>query len=172
MSLTMEELKARKKATALNFSIKKDLKGVVLNPEVVSVAVQSKKAECDINRIVQRFKKNGVVDPNIVRKGRFGDFTKAVDFQEMKNRVIRFTDEFMSLPAETRKFFDNDPSKLISFLEDEKNKDKAVELGLWPKPKIETKKIETPQGNFWVTTKDGVEINRVEVKAAAPAPGA
>jgi phage internal scaffolding protein len=36
----------------------------------------------------------------------------------------------MALPAQIRSRFDNDPAKLIDFLENEQNHDEAIKLGL------------------------------------------
>lgn len=169
MRFDPEEHKRRKAATALDFTPRKNPKGEIINPAVISVAVQHKKDECDINRIVKRVLKNGAVDPSTYRPGRFGDFTSAVDFQEAQNRVIRMNNEFMTLSPEVRLKFENNPAKMVEFLYDPKNKEEAIKLGLLPKPVIKTTKVETPEGNFWVTTKDNVEIGREPVKVAAPA---
>ena len=46
------------------------------------------------------------------------------------NRVIAAQDEFEALPAQIRARFDNDPAKLIEFLENSENRPEAEELGL------------------------------------------
>lgn len=154
-----------------------DKNGKPLNEESKSVAVQDKKDICDINRIVKKaIRPDGQVDMSVVGPlskgpGIFGDFTNVVDFQTMQNRVIKMNNAFMALDPVLRAKFDNDPAKLIAFISDENNKEEAIELGFLPKPKFETKSLETPEGKFWVTTKDGVEIKR-EAAKLPPAPGA
>lgn len=169
----------RKRATCIDFTVKKDKDGKVLNPEVVSIAVQDKRDSCDINRVMKRVeeaKKRGemYVPAGMRSEGTFGDFTNAPDLEASLNRVIKMNQEFMALPAEVRAKFDNDPIKLVAYLDqaktDPKAKEDLVNLGVLAKPKFEKKKIETPEGVFWLTLKDGVEIGRQEVKLPAPTP--
>lgn len=124
---------------------------------------QDKKNSVDINRIMKRAQKNGIMPDFNRREVFYSDFASLPNYQESLNMVIKMENEFMAMPAKIRKKFDNDPQKLIDFVTDPKNEDEAVELELLPKPKIETKKVETPEGNFWVTTKNGREIGRDKV---------
>lgn len=84
--------------------------------------------ESDINTLVKRFLKTGQMPEPVA--GRYADFTQVEDYQEVMNRIINFENEFMSLPAEMRKRFDNDPANLIEFLA--KSPDEARKLGLLP----------------------------------------
>lgn len=63
-----------------------------------------------------------------------GDFTGISDFKTMADMVAATRDEFMTLPANIRERFYNDPEKLIGFLDDDKNRDEALRLGLIPAP--------------------------------------
>lgn len=166
------EHKKRKEAGALRCL---DKNGKPLNEASKSVAVQDKKQSCDVNNIVARVLKNGTVDPSLLKTpGRFGDFTSVPDFQESLNRINRMNEQFMSLPAVIRAKFDNDPAKLIAYLDqtkkDPKIKEEAIQLGILPKPVIKHSRLETPEGNFWITTKDDVEIARNPIKPVAPTP--
>lgn len=189
---TPEEHKKRKDATRVNFEIKRaeaDVidpktkkvlvkKGEILNPEVVSLTVQGSEHvdACDVNKVVNRAFKNGQVDlaqvPKSNRVPTFGDFTGVTTYQDACNRVVKMNNEFMALDPKIRLQFDNDPQKLVDFLSKPENREEAIKLGLLPKPVVKHSKIETPEGQFWVTTKDGVEIGREKVKAVAPTPGA
>ena len=103
------------------------------NPESVSRAKQSFRKEADINCIMSKYAKSGLLtDPMCVstRMPQFGDFSAVYDFQSMQNRVIEVRNYFESLPADVRKRFDNDPQKLMEFMADDKNKDEALRLGL------------------------------------------
>lgn len=101
---------------------------------------QSFKEECDINTIVRRFGLTGVM-PETMRMPLNGDFTNVPDFQTALNMVREASDEFMRLPAEVRKRFGNDPGELMVFLEDEKNREEAVKLGLVNKPPEKTRDV-------------------------------
>lgn len=125
---------------------------------------QDKLNQCDINRIMARAKKNGIMPNFNQRKLIYADFASLPTYQESLNKVIAMENEFQSLPAKTRKEFDNDPQKLLDFVLDPKNEEKAIELQLLPKPVFGVKKLETPEGDFWVTTRNDVEIKRVEIK--------
>lgn len=46
---------------------------------------------------------------------------------------------FMLLPAEIRERFNNDPGRLIAFLEDDRNKNEAIKLGIVNKPPEKTR---------------------------------
>lgn len=104
--------------------------------EEPSLAQQHFKDECDINTILQKFNITGLL-PEAPLSPRYGDFTGIGDYHTALNRVIAAQDEFEALPAQIRARFDNDPSKLIDFLEDNNNRPEAEELGLVEKAAAE-----------------------------------
>ena len=85
--------------------------------------------ECDINTIVRRFGITGQLPTN-VRAPMFGDFTAAMDYQSALDAVMAAQDSFMSMPADVRQRFGNDPASFVEFCSDPKNRDEAVKLGL------------------------------------------
>lgn len=97
--------------------------------------------EADINTIVRRFGLTGQL-PNGVGMPLSGDFTKVVDFQTAMNLIAEAEEAFMQVPAETRARFEHDPAKMIEFLEDDKNRDEAMRLGLIEKPPEKTREPE------------------------------
>lgn len=107
-----------------------------------SLAQQQFKDECDINEIVRRFGLTGQM-PEAVAMPVTGDFTSVVDFHSALNLVRQAEAGFMELPAEMRSRFDNDPGKLLAFLDDERNRDEAVKLGLVVKPPEKTRDVVT-----------------------------
>jgi phage internal scaffolding protein len=92
-------------------------------------AQQHHKDECDINVILERFGKTGQVPVSAI-SAQYGDFTGVNDYHTALNTLIAAEREFEALPAKLRTMFDNEPANLIEFLNDENNKDKAIELGL------------------------------------------
>jgi phage internal scaffolding protein len=104
--------------------------------EEPSLAQQHFKEECDINVILQKFNITGLL-PQTPLSPRYGDFTGIGDYHTALNRVIAAQDEFEALPAQIRARFDNDPAKLIEFLEDENNRPEAEDLGLVEKAAAE-----------------------------------
>jgi phage internal scaffolding protein len=97
--------------------------------EEPTLAQQHFKEECDINTILQKFSISGIL-PEAPLSPRYGDFSGIGDYHTALNRVIAAQDEFEALPATIRARFDNDPAKLIDFLDDDKNRPEAEELGL------------------------------------------
>jgi len=95
---------------------------------------QSFKKDCDINFIMKKYRETGLLPEPQSRPPFFGDFTNAADFLENQNRIAKTQQYFERLPALTRERFGNDPSKMLDFLADIKNKDEAIKLGLVRKP--------------------------------------
>lgn len=93
-----------------------------------SLAVQASKDECDINNIVKKYLRTGELPGQ--REGIYADLSGFGDLRDMMHAVNEAQQAFMELPAEVRRFFDNDPTKLVEFAQDDRNYDKAVELGL------------------------------------------
>ncbi len=101
---------------------------------------QSAKNECDINQILARYLRTGVVSPANMAKRQavFGDVSEIGDFHASQNKVIEATDAFMTLPAKIRARFENDPGQLLDFCADSNNRDEAIELGIITKIEEET----------------------------------
>lgn len=98
-----------------------------------SRAKQSFKAQCDINTIMKKYEKTGLID-HVKTGGTYGDFTQVTDYHTALNQIQAAEEAFMTLPASLRGRFENDPAQLISFLEDPKNKKEAISLGLVEAP--------------------------------------
>ncbi|UOF82671.1 scaffold protein [Microviridae sp.] len=99
----------------------------------VSKTHQSFAEECDINTIVRKFGV-GVPMPVTSQMPVSGDFTDIKNFQDAMERVVQAREAFMELPADVRARFGNEPAALIAFLDDGRNKEEAVRLGIIPKP--------------------------------------
>jgi len=100
-----------------------------LHCEDASLAQQHFKDECDINNILRQFNVTGLL-PESTLSPRYGDFTGITDYHSALNQVIAAENEFMGLPAQIRSRFDNDPAKLIEFLDNPENLNEAKTLGL------------------------------------------
>lgn len=107
-----------------------------LHCEDASLAQQHFKEECDINTILEKFNITGLL-PQQTLSPRYGDFSGIGDYHTALNRVIAAQDEFEALPAQIRARFDNDPEKLIEFLENSDNRPEAESLGLVEKAAAE-----------------------------------
>lgn len=92
---------------------------------------QAHKDETDINRIMQKYQKTGLLDHVNKYQGEYGDFSEVTDFQSALNKIHESQEMFGTLPSSIRKQFDNDPGKFLNFVEDPNNFDAAVDLGLF-----------------------------------------
>lgn len=103
---------------------------------------QHKKKQCDINKIIAKYKKTGVLgDPSHKRKPIFADCTLYGDYHAMLNTVTNANRAFMSLPADLRKKFNHDPAQAYDFVSKPENLKEACDLGLLPescRPKVVT----------------------------------
>jgi len=95
---------------------------------------QSEKDKCDINLILKRHNATGQIS-HLARNPQWGvDFPDAIEFQEALNTVTASNLAFNQLSSDIRERFANDPFRMFAFLDDEKNRDEAIRLGLVPKP--------------------------------------
>ncbi len=107
-----------------------------------SLAKQSFKAECDINTIMDKYQKTGLVSHVNQYQGNYGDLPTSMDYHEALTRQLEAKEAFESLPSSIRTKFDNDPGKFLAFVEDDENHDQLVEMGLAhappdPNPSVE-----------------------------------
>lgn len=92
---------------------------------------QEFREDSDINCIVQRYKKSGVLPagrrPELLQ---FADVSEVRSFSEMYERVEAGKAAFNSLAPEIRARFKNSPADLLDFLGNPENRGEAVKLGL------------------------------------------
>lgn len=103
------------------------------DPESRSVTNQSDKESSDINIIMKRYEKTGLITDLLTgqrRTPQYGDFSNVGDFHQLQNTLARTREAFDALPASVRNQFQNDPANLIDFLADSNNDAEAVKLGL------------------------------------------
>lgn len=106
---------------------------------------QSFKAECDINNIMAKYQRTGLLEAVNQHQAQYGDVT-GVDFQSAMQTVALANQMFMDMPSSIRKRFANDPGEFLAFVNDENNRDEAIKLGLIPKPETEPKAPAAPEG--------------------------
>lgn len=105
--------------------------------------VQYFKDELDINKIVANMMK-GKEPPMYQGELFYGDVSDFSNLQEAFIKTQEARDLFMQYPADLREKFENDPVKFVEFLEDPKNLDSAIEMGLAEKrPENEGIKAQT-----------------------------
>lgn len=92
-------------------------------------------AECDINTIMARYTKAGVVSHVNPAAPRYLDLAGLPDFQSAMQIMIDADQAFAGLPAAVRREFDNDPAKFVDFATDAENLAQLREWGLAPPEK-------------------------------------
>lgn len=109
---------------------------------------QSQAADCDINNIVRRYKKTGQISHLAKSKGVYADLSLLPDtLLDAHMMIQQASDAFMQLPAEVRKKFRNDPEEMIQFLNDPKNSEEAIKLGLLVRKDPPTNTGTSSEGN-------------------------
>lgn len=92
--------------------------------------------ECDINNLMVRYQKTGLLTHVNRYQGEYSDVTGAVDYHEAQQIVLAASNAFMSLPSAMRARFDNDPGKFLDFVSNPANAEVMYELGLAVKKEI------------------------------------
>lgn len=95
-----------------------------------SMTKQSEKDSADINNIMARYQKTGILPDLIKKEPRYGDFSEVTSYMDAIQIVQLAEEQFSALDAHIRKRFDNDPSKFLDFVHDPKNQDELVKMGL------------------------------------------
>ncbi len=95
---------------------------------------QSFKKEADINAIVAKARKTGLVDWVNKNQASYGDFTKVGTYHDAQNQIAQANELFMTIPPEIRKKFQNAPGKFLEYATNPDNHQGMVDLGM-AKPK-------------------------------------
>lgn len=86
--------------------------------------------ETDINVIVKRFRVTGQM-PTRLGGLNIGAFDQIFDYQSAMNAIVAADRAFMSVDADIRARFHNDPQRFHDFVLDPKNEVELRKLGLW-----------------------------------------
>ena len=125
--------------------------------EKPSMTKQSFKKQCNINNIMSKYEKTGVLTHVNTKQPQYGDFSQIPDYRESLDKVIQAEDSFLSLPAKIRAKFNHYPSEFMDFCLDPENRDQMIEMGLI-RPSEKDQQLENvPQEK--ATTEDP-EINK------------
>lgn len=91
---------------------------------------QSFAKESNINLIMAKYEKTGILDHLNTHEGKYDNFIGYPDYHTAMNQIRQAGEMFMSIPAGVRAVFDNDPAKFLEFAQDPENHDDLVEMGL------------------------------------------
>ena len=93
---------------------------VTSKPKGEALTKQSFKESCDINNIMRRYVKTGVIDHVNKWEPQYGDVTGA-DFQKAVSVITQSEEMFQDLPAKVRDVFENDVGAFLDFVADGKS---------------------------------------------------
>lgn len=112
-----------------------------------SRTLQSEAAACDINLIMKKYEKTGMITHVRKTSGFYGDVSEVTDYHSAANFVAVAHESFMSLPSSVRERFKNDPGEFLAFVEDPKNADELIEMGLRSRPAPESPPVKVEVTN-------------------------
>jgi phage internal scaffolding protein len=98
--------------------------------------------ESNILNIIKKHDTQGIIT-NVQRGvARYGDFSQDVDYKESLNLIADAKENFMQLPSDIRKKFNNDPGQFFEFATNPDNESEMAKLGLIKSvnPPLETDK--------------------------------
>lgn len=103
--------------------------GRIVDGVIQYTTEQDHKKECDVNLIIKKYDRTGLISHVSKFEARYGDL-RGVDYKAAMDLIAGANSSFSNLPAEIRKRFRNSPEELLRFMEDEGNREEAVKLGL------------------------------------------
>ncbi len=104
--------------------------------------LQAHKDESDINLIMAKYIRSGVIEHGNANSQRYG-FAPAVDFREALELINEAETQFAGLPSAIRSKFDNSAEAFLAFCEQPDAVSKLVEMGV-ETSKPPWKQAETP----------------------------
>jgi len=90
---------------------------------------QHQRDESDINVIVRRYMKTGVL-PAAVLSPFYAEFEESLSFQDAQAKIVAAREAFSLVPADVRARFQNNPALFHDFVIDPANKEEPIKLKL------------------------------------------
>ncbi len=95
---------------------------------------QDQKDSCDLNLMMRKYLKQGVLPRLNTKTPVYDDFSTALSYHESLDRIKRADILFAALPAQLRASCENDPAQLIAYVEGGEHIDELVDLGVMEAP--------------------------------------
>lgn len=93
---------------------------------------QNHKERVQIQNILHRYTKTGMLLHVNSLEGTYGDFPNHIDFKTMQDTIAAAKSMFESIPAQIRAKFDNNPAKFLEKVHDTKEHEALIEMGFHP----------------------------------------
>jgi len=101
----------------------------VVSPKGIKKAKQEFKNDADINSIMKKFQKTGIITHVNKHQGQYGDMSPQT-LHESLNTVRTAETMFNELPSSIRNKFENQPGQFLEYVQDPKNYADAKAIGL------------------------------------------
>uniref|UniRef100_UPI00404854FC hypothetical protein n=1 Tax=Flavobacterium sp. TaxID=239 RepID=UPI00404854FC len=95
-----------------------------------SLTQQHFKEETLINNIIKKHDKNGIIESVARGNARYGDFSLVQDYKTSLDTIRDANDNFMEIPSEIRKKFNNNAGEFFNFVQDPNNQSELIKMGL------------------------------------------
>jgi phage internal scaffolding protein len=99
-----------------------------------SMTKQSFRDEVNINNIMKKYEKTGLLTHVKQYGGKYADLADSSDYHTSMNIILEAQEAFDTLPSKVRHEFYNDPAKFLEFVQDPANAEKMIEMGLAERP--------------------------------------
>lgn len=120
---------------------------------------QNHKKECDINHIMRKFQKTGVVEHVKKHSGKYADVPSG-DYREAQETITTANTMFEELPSRARAKFNNDPFQFLEYVQNPENLESLHKLGLldpsYQPPQATQKPTEAQEGSTATSNSEGV----------------
>lgn len=134
-----------------------------------SMTLQSAAPECDIYNILNQFNTTGIVTHVASGTPQYSDVSEVPDYQAAMEIIMTAEEQFSALPSHVRREFDNDPCKMLEFIQNPDNYKRGVELGLF----VQNNSLDTDtSGSGIVSNSDTVLSTTVSSSVVPPSPAA
>lgn len=124
---------------------------------------QHQRDEVDVNNIMKRYVKSGVID-HVNKNEPFYGEVPACQYHEAVEQIKLADDMFSELPSPIRKHFDNDPAQFLAFVQDPRNKDDLYTMGLASSPVQTSGPEKPPEKHASASTETSVSAAVKDVK--------
>lgn len=103
---------------------------VQLNFVEPTLTEQSHKDSCDINKIMERYNKTGMLPVLADKVPRYDDFSNVVTYHDALNLILDAQEAFETLPADVRLSFNNDPGSFLEAVDDPVRRKELLDSGV------------------------------------------
>lgn len=116
---------------------------------------QADAAACDINNLMKRYEKTGVLEHMQNNPGRYEDLPMGLDYHAALNLAITAKESFDALPGTLRAKFGNDVETFLNSMSDPANEKELIELGLLEREEV-------------LSTESGTDLESTSLEESTP----